>query len=53
VNNHKAITHGLSRYPDFVVVQLKLSNGYVSEAGGKNKNKAVSIANDITGVFLF
>jgi hypothetical protein len=53
VDNQKAITHGLGKYPDFVVVQLKLSNGYVSEAGGKNGNKAVSIANGITGVFLF
>lgn len=36
-DNHKSITHGLGRYPDFVVVQLKLSNGYISEAGGKTE----------------
>ena len=34
-SEYKTITHGLGRYPDLVVVQLLLSNGYISEAGGK------------------
>lgn len=35
VNNHQSLSHGIGRYPDLVVVQLKLNNGYVSEAGGE------------------
>lgn len=33
-NNYQSLSHGMGRYPDLVVVQLKLTNGYVSEAGG-------------------
>lgn len=35
VNNYQSLSHGIGRYPDLVVVQLKLNNGYVSEAGGE------------------
>ncbi|XP_061195953.1 sushi, von Willebrand factor type A, EGF and pentraxin domain-containing protein 1-like [Saccostrea echinata] len=33
-DSYKTITHELGRTPDFVVVQLKMTNGYVSEATG-------------------
>lgn len=35
VNSYQSLSHGIGRYPDLVVVQLKLNNGYVSEAGGE------------------
>lgn len=35
-NNYQSLFHGIGRYPDLVVAQLKLTNGYVSEAGGEN-----------------
>lgn len=32
--NVKFISHGLGTVPDLVVVQVVMSNGYISEAGG-------------------
>ncbi|XP_056016994.1 uncharacterized protein LOC130053648 [Ostrea edulis] len=53
-DNHKSITHGLGRYPDFVVVQLKLSNGYISEAGGVTFNSISETYQSICGtVFAY
>ncbi|XP_062609278.1 uncharacterized protein LOC134271029, partial [Saccostrea cucullata] len=39
--SYKTITHGLGKNPDFVVVQLKMTNGYVSEAAGVTFNSQV------------
>lgn len=48
------MTHGLSRYPDLVVVQLKMSDGYVSEAGGVTFNSESYAPQDICGtVFAY
>lgn len=32
--NFKFVSHGLETVPDLVVVQVVMSNGYISEAGG-------------------
>ncbi|XP_062613868.1 uncharacterized protein LOC134275615 [Saccostrea cucullata] len=40
-DSYKTIEHGLGEKPDFVVVQLKMTNGYVSEAAGVTFNSEV------------
>uniref|UniRef100_K1R1M3 Uncharacterized protein n=1 Tax=Magallana gigas TaxID=29159 RepID=K1R1M3_MAGGI len=53
-SSYQSVTHGLSRYPDLVVVQLKMSNGYVSEAGGVTFNSVSQKSQTICGtVFAY
>ncbi|XP_062573473.1 uncharacterized protein LOC134235357, partial [Saccostrea cucullata] len=40
-DSYKIITHGLEKTPDFVVVQLKMNDGNVSEAAGVTFNSRV------------
>ncbi|XP_062587110.1 uncharacterized protein LOC134248727 [Saccostrea cucullata] len=53
-DSYKTITHGLVKTPDFVVVQLKMDNGYMSEAAGVTFNSQVFNHQTICGtVFAF
>nr|XP_022310970.1 uncharacterized protein LOC111116274 [Crassostrea virginica] len=53
-DSYKSFTHGLGRYPDLVVVQLKMNNGYVSEAGGVTFNSVQETHQSLCGaVFAY